>query len=1586
MTTPETNAGDQGDQAAGQDRSSLVETIEAPRLKGVSTSDFVQFEEQRKLYERKVQEKSDSTGVSIPLTTIRNSIDEGLLDAFIWSQWAPVSDITEITENHLRDCIKARTTVQPKDYDLALVQKEIKSVRLPEESSSATLETRVMSLCVAYNTKLKECGYKNFIKEQPKLALEHIMNRITHKKLKERMTHSKALNKEVLEKDFGQFVRTLTCEARLLDRVEGNDKTSPTKSANSNGAGPSEDGGSSGKHRRQRGRGNAKSAKNMEGDATQEKGQKRRSDPPDCLLPRCNKKHYIRDCDLATVDEKKNLVAELRQKRRKTDHKSKVNAIQTEPAEHDSMDNSSLFTATYCNGALEFTLMADQGSDVNIISPDLLAKLKEANPSVSVTKLASKREFGNANTNAAALTCGQMVTADVELRVRHGEKLMLRGIKWLVSEQPLAHAYIGRHVLSALGLSNRVLLAAARDRLGGAANVPELLSNAGMTDDACADGATSIGAILQQNAYTQGSTFHSEGGVEEDQLDDAAVYVDLGEDDPAELNKALKKLVSDAVERGLDEVGAARLASLVEKYKSIFRLRLGKSPPADVPPMKVRLEPNSKPIRVKPRRYSPEQRKFLNNYVDALKRMDFAQDMPTAAWQAAPLLVPKKGSKAKFRMAVDLRPVNAATVKESWPMPHIDSELQDFAGSKFFASLDYVSGYWQLPLDPDSYSACGIVTPYGVIASKRVLPGLSNATAHFQSSVEPLFAPLREWLKAWLDDFSLHAKDATTLLDKLEIFFNICQEKNLYLHAGKCRLFDTQLKWCGRIVTGDGYKLDPSRVEGLKTMAVPETADELAQFIYCCRWMSIAIPAFTERIAPLTAVLERAYQRSGRRTTRSIRGMPLSSLSWGTEHTECFEQLQDSLREAVELAHVDPAKQICVFTDASDLYWSGVVTQVDPADLTLPLEEQRHQPLAFLGAAFRGAELGWSTFEKEGFAIFQTFDKVDYLMQTQKSVRVFTDHRNLLFVFAPLALEPALGRHIVSKVQRWALYLSRFSYVIEHVAGPKNVAADMLTRWAKGYRRDRSERPAVCSMTLAEAKQLVPRPDEIQWPQMAAIQASQSASPDRPDCLQYDNAESVWKKGEAMWIPGKDVELQLKILVISHCGLVGHRGAVATASIVAETFWWETMKDDVAQFVKDCLHCITTRTGSVIPRPFGTALHADRPNEVLHMDYLYMGPGFDGKKYILILRDDLSTYVWLWATDACTSEHAADAIANWVGAFGSPKWLVTDQGSHFQNKLINALTEELRIEHHFTTAYCPWANGSVERVCREVLRSCKALLAEWNLGCQDWPAVTECVQSVLDHAPLERLGLRSPNSPGVYRSPLEVFTGHIPVRPLLRALPVHAYKNTASLDELRARQLLNIASMQEAICEMHKEVNGLVSAARKRRVDSHSRKTGVDKTHFVVGDFVLVRTTTKSHHKLQFRWCGPRRISKVNSDWVYEVQNLITNKCETVHARRLCLYRADQDGTEVSPRLLEAADASERRYETAEAIRDIRDGEGGLMLQLEWSGLPDEADRTWEPLHQVHEDLPGLLEDFLLSSGKRALKKRALDYTASKHK
>ncbi len=70
------------------------------------------------------------------------------------------------------------------------------------------------------------------------------------------------------------------------------------------------------------------------------------------------------------------------------------------------------------------------------------------------------------------------------------------------------------------------------------------------------------------------------------------------------------------------------------------------------------------------------------------------------------------------------------------------------------------------------------------------------------------------------------------------------------------------------------------------------------------------------------------------------------------------------------------------------------------------------------------------------------------------------------------------------------------------------------------------------------------------------------------------------------------------------------------------------------------------------------------------------------------------------------------ALTNWFAAFGTaPQW-VSDRGPHFKNEVVRGLREATRGFHYFTYAYCPWTNGTVEFVYRELLRVMRALVSE----------------------------------------------------------------------------------------------------------------------------------------------------------------------------------------------------------------------------------------------------------------------------------
>ena len=133
------------------------------------------------------------------------------------------------------------------------------------------------------------------------------------------------------------------------------------------------------------------------------------------------------------------------------------------------------------------------------------------------------------------------------------------------------------------------------------------------------------------------------------------------------------------------------------------------------------------------------------------------------------------------------------------------------------------------------------------------------------------------------------------------------------------------------------------------------------------------------------------------------------------------------------------------------------------------------------------------------------------------------------------------------------------------------------------------------------------------------------------------------------------------------------------------------------------------------------------------MDFIYLGKSEDGFEYALVIKDDASKFVWLLLAKAADSIFVADALLLCFATFGVCHHWVTDQGTHFKNQVIEDLQRVLGANHHFTTARCPWANGTVERVMREVLRCARVLFSEWKLSSDKWDKVLSLIQMVLTH-------------------------------------------------------------------------------------------------------------------------------------------------------------------------------------------------------------------------------------------------------------
>ena len=629
--------------------------------------------------------------------------------------------------------------------------------------------------------------------------------------------------------------------------------------------------------------------------------------------------------------------------------------------------------------------------------------------------------------------------------------------------------------------------------------------------------------------------------------------------------------------------------------------------------------------------------------------------------------------------------------------------------------------------------------------------------------------------------------------------------------------------------------------------------------------------------------MEDVYKKTGgKRTKRAIRNIPISD-KWSSPHDSAFAAIKQQLVAAVKLAHPKHDSELCLFTDASETHWSAILTQVPKNQRNLEIQDQQHEPMCFLSGAFKGSSINWSVAEKEGFAIVEAMCRIDYLVMGRE-VSIYTDHANLVHMYDPLGRNPGMPRHTASKLMRWAIKLSAFRYVVEHLPGDRNVWADMLTRWAV------SPRKLISSSRTAKIKTLMMAPinpgldPSMDWPSHKDIIESQKSTKEKPPAS-FKKTEKGWIDASGVnWIQSNDELLKLRIILAAHAGAGGHRGRQPTIATIKPHFHWKNLDNDVESFVKSCLHCLSSESGTVVPRPLGHALHANAPNKLLHFDFCSISKGEGGSRYVLIMKDDFSSYVKLIASTEATAEVVADSLISWFSSFGVVTQWVSDRGTHFKNELVKVLREQLKANHHFTLAYCPWSNGTVEVVCRELLRVMRAILSEYELPLTAWPKLLPVVQSALNNSKLPRLG---------NRCPLTAFTGLPQDTPLATIKMTNKKKIvTRNIGDIRIIQRNNLNELLQALEKMHKEVDILSTRKREAAINSHNRKTNVRPVNFTDGDYVLRGNIIgKSGKKPSLIWHGPFRVTECRSNYIFVIEDILSGKKEEAHGRRLKFFR-----------------------------------------------------------------------------------------------
>ena len=143
------------------------------------------------------------------------------------------------------------------------------------------------------------------------------------------------------------------------------------------------------------------------------------------------------------------------------------------------------------------------------------------------------------------------------------------------------------------------------------------------------------------------------------------------------------------------------LSMLVLSRRAAFGLTKSGVRQSKLTPVRCELVPGHAPISANPRPLASEKLEFTRTWVDELIKVGLLEIEPHPTYSSNIFVVPKKGKK-RFRVVIDLRPLNNITVKTTATMPHLESQLRNTKGSRWFGGIDLLSGFDYLPIEASS--------------------------------------------------------------------------------------------------------------------------------------------------------------------------------------------------------------------------------------------------------------------------------------------------------------------------------------------------------------------------------------------------------------------------------------------------------------------------------------------------------------------------------------------------------------------------------------------------------------------------------------------------------------------------------------------------------------------------------------------------------------------------------------------------------------------------------------------------------------------------------------------------------------------
>ena len=698
------------------------------------------------------------------------------------------------------------------------------------------------------------------------------------------------------------------------------------------------------------------------------------------------------------------------------------------------------------------------------------------------------------------------------------------------------------------------------------------------------------------------------------------------------------------------------------------------------------LKPDAVPHRHAASRVGEEGRRVIEKHVEEMESRGIIRKS-NSEWGSRVVLVTKKDGSVRF--CVDYRDLNSKLQLQDSPIPLTMDALDRLSSgegcpsSLFLSTLDLASGFWTLPVREKDKALTAFVTHRQKYEFNYLPFGIQSGPSYMVRLMDAALQGLAwESCMPYLDDIGVwstgkgstpeerEANSFEQMLTRIEAVFQRLRWAGLSMKASKCVLFATKAEYLGHVVSREGLRMDPKKIEIVKNFNPTEinTATKVRSFLGLCSYYRRFIEGFSIIAAPLTDL------------TRD--GVDVETESQTPACQAAIARLIDAVTSEPVMCTPRFDRPFVVKTDAANqIGLGGVLSQAN--------DEAREQVVAYHGRRLTKHERNYTVTEIELLAA------VDCIRHWRpylwgRAFKLVIDHQALRWLHT---MRDTVEGGPSSRLMRWILKLAEYRFHVEHKQGALHKDADAISRLVGGGPAKEAAAPTTPPETsedesgaadvaaVATARSVAREQQEPQGPEsinasylatgapsLEQIRREQARDPECQELIRFlkgeldevscdedlkrlaraarrtysnrhnrraskepggTNSTLVQRlvleddvlyrvvltpdstdEASAEKVPYVPPALRLPLMVAFH-ERMGHASRDRVAAALRRRFYWPNLTQDVADHVADCHECTLAKTPNVRNRhPVGPTV-GRYPFDLIYADVLDMADTYD---------------------------------------------------------------------------------------------------------------------------------------------------------------------------------------------------------------------------------------------------------------------------------------------------------------------------------------------------------------------------------------